>query len=87
MTLPRVAPAAVKFPLNVTDAPVKLPVKFMSPVTFKLSSTVVVPLAESSVNPPDEVSISLSPVTPIRKLPLVKSEDVIAPVTAKLSVT
>ena len=35
------------------------------PVTFKLSSTVVVPSAESIIRFPDDVSISLSPVTPI----------------------
>ena len=34
------------------------------PVTLKLSSTVTVPPAESSVKLPDAVSISLVPVTP-----------------------
>ena len=35
------------------------------PVTLKISSIIVVPPAESIVIFPDEVSISLSPVTPI----------------------
>jgi hypothetical protein len=48
---------------------VTVPVTSKSPVTVKLSSTVVSPVAESIVNPPDTVSISLSPVIPIWILP------------------
>ena len=52
------------------------------PLTVKLSSTVTVPPAESIVKPPLDVSISLSPVTPICMLPPVKSVNV--PAAAEL---
>ena len=53
------------------------------PLTVKLSSTVTVPSAESNVRAPLEVSISLSPVTPILMLPPVKSVN--TPVDAELA--
>ena len=57
------------------------------PLTVKLSSTVTVPSAESNVRAPLEVSISLSPVTPICMLPPVKSVNVPAPADAPPIVT
>ena len=53
LILPNMPLAAVISPLKLTVAP------FTSPVIVKLSSIVTVPLAESSVNPPVVVSISL----------------------------
>ena len=53
------------------------------PLTVRLSSTVTVPSAESNVRAPLEVSISLSPVTPILILPPVKSVN--TPVDAELA--
>ena len=45
------------------------------PVTIKLSSTVVVPPAESIIKLPVAVSISLSPVSAILILPICASEN------------
>ena len=53
LILPNMPLAAVISPLKLTVAP------FTSPVIVKLSSIVTVPLAESNVNPPESVSISL----------------------------
>ena len=57
------------------------------PLTVKLSSTVTVPPAESIVRLPDDVSNSLSPVTPTCILPPVKSVNVPAPADAPPIVT
>ena len=57
------------------------------PLTVRLSSTVTVPPCESMVKLPLEVSISLSPVTPIWTLPPVKSVNVPAPADAPPIVT
>ena len=69
-------PSPNKTPLSVNDeTPVppsdtaKSLVSDTVPVTLKLSSTVTVPPAESSVKLPDVVSISLSPVIPNCTLP------------------
>ena len=52
------------------------------PVTDKISSTVTVPPLESIIRFPDDVSISLSPVTPIRILSIVAP-----PFTSRVPVT
>ena len=57
------------------------------PLTVRLSSTVTVPPAESSVRLPLDVSISLSPVTPTCMFPPVKSVNVPAPAEAPPIVT
>ena len=57
------------------------------PLTVKLSSTVTVPPAESIVRLPDDVSNSLSPVTPTCIFPPVKSVNVPAPAEAPPIVT
>ena len=62
MTLPNVPPAALTSPLKVTDAPLTLPDMLRFPVIVKLSSTVVLPLAESNVKPPVVVSISFASI-------------------------
>ena len=61
---------------SVVPSTSKVPDTVWLPVTLRLSSIVVVPPAESIIRFPDDVSISLSPVTPILMLPLVKSDDV-----------
>ena len=66
LTLSTVAlPLTSRTPSTVASSRVVLPSTSIVPVTAKLSSTVVVPPAESIVRFPDAVSISLSSVTPI----------------------
>ena len=52
----------------LTSSYVKTPATLKLPVTFKLSSTIVVPLAESNVKLPADVVISLSASIPSLKL-------------------
>ena len=56
---------------------VKPPISVV-PVTVKLSSTIVSPVAESIVKLPEEVSISEAPDTPICTLSAVMSVEVTA---------
>ena len=74
-------PVTLKLPATECD-PVPLALKF--PETVKLSSTVTVPPVESIVKFPLEVSISLSPVTPIRILPKLPPLEVISLVALKV---
>ena len=57
------------------------------PVTVKLSSIVVSPVAESRTRLPDAVSISLEPETPIWTLSAVMSVDVIAALKVDVALT
>ena len=90
--------ATLMFP-NVPPPPVKLfdpaftaPLTVSDPDTDTLSSRVVVPPAESIVRLPEEVSISLLPVTPslilsisAPSLPVIFPDIVAVPETDKLS--
>ena len=66
-------PVTVRVSTNscVITLPFKSVLNDALPVTVKMSSIVVVPPAESIVKSPDDVSISLLPVTPICTLSIV----------------